>query len=70
MTGDHEYYVYEDTDPHISNPKSLGLMLWNFIPDSSFEINFQSDDQITSAGFALEWKCSDQVKNNRTGLKL
>ena len=61
MTGDHQYYLYEDNDPHISNPRSLGYMIWTKIPDSSLVINFQTDGQIRSSGFALEWKCANSV---------
>jgi len=61
MTGDNEYYIYEDNDPHISNPRSLGYMIWTKIPDSSLVVNFRTDGQIRSTGFSLEWKCANNI---------
>ena len=32
MTGVNADYIYQDNDPHITNPRSLGYMIWNTIP--------------------------------------
>jgi len=60
MTGVNADYIYQDNDPHITNPRSLGYMIWNKIPDSRLLINFDSDQQIISSGFTLEWRCASE----------
>lgn len=65
MTGENEYYIYEDNDPHITNPRSLGYMIWTRIPDNRLEINFETDEQIRSSGFTLEWRCAVEDAGNK-----
>ena len=54
-----------DNDPHITNPRSLGYMIWTRIPDNRLEINFETDEQIHSSGFTLEWRCAAEDSGNK-----
>ena len=43
MTGANSDYIYQDSDPHITNPRSLGYMIWNKIPGNRLNLIYKTE---------------------------